>query len=54
MDVGDHMIKNTANNYITWKSWHAPYLHEQTVGIVAATACTRGVVKDIAGSDLKD
>jgi hypothetical protein len=35
-DVANHMIKNTANKYITWKYWRAPYLHAQSMGIVAA------------------
>ena len=30
------MIKNTGNHYITWKYWHAPYLHAQSLGIIAA------------------
>jgi hypothetical protein len=36
IDQADHMIKNTANRYITWKYWHAPYLHAVSMGIVAA------------------
>ncbi len=28
----DHMIKNTSNRYITWKYWHAPYLHAKING----------------------
>jgi hypothetical protein len=36
LDNADHMIKNTGNRYITWKYWHAPYLHAQSLGIVAA------------------
>ncbi len=31
MDVADHMIKNTANKYITWKYWHSAYLRAQLV-----------------------
>ena len=27
LDNADHMIKNTGNQYITWKYWHVPYLH---------------------------
>ena len=30
------MIKNTGNRYITWKYWHAPYLHAQSLGVIAA------------------
>jgi hypothetical protein len=30
------MIKNTSNGYITWKYWHAPYLHAKSMGIIAA------------------
>lgn len=36
LDNADHMIKNTGNRYITWKYWHAPYLHAQSLGIIAA------------------
>jgi hypothetical protein len=36
MVVADNMIKNTANKYITWKYWHASYLHVQSMGAVAA------------------
>ncbi len=30
------MQKNTNNRYITWKYWHAPYLHAKSMGIIAA------------------
>jgi hypothetical protein len=30
------MIKNTSNRYVTWKYWHAPYLHAKSMGIIAA------------------
>lgn len=36
LDNADHMIKNAGNRYITWKYWHAPYLHAQSLGIIAA------------------
>jgi hypothetical protein len=36
IDQADHMIKNTSIKYITWKYWHAPYLHAVSKGIVAA------------------
>ena len=36
IDNLDHMIKNTNNRYITWKYWHAPYLHAKSMGIIAA------------------
>ncbi|KAL7425562.1 hypothetical protein ACHAXH_000395 [Discostella pseudostelligera] len=46
LDNADHMIKNTGNRYITWKYWHAPYLHAQSLGIIAAydmyTECCEG------------
>ena len=35
-DNADHMVKNAGNRYITWKYWHAPYLHAQSLGIIAA------------------
>lgn len=36
IDNLDHMIKNCSIRYITWKYWHAPYLHAQAMGVVAA------------------
>lgn len=36
VDNLDHMIKNCGNRYISWKYWHAPYLHAQSMGIIAA------------------
>lgn len=36
VDNADHMIKNAGNRYISWKYWHAPYLHVQSLGIIAA------------------
>ena len=36
IDNLDHMIKNACNRYITWKYWHAPYLHAKSMGIIAA------------------
>lgn len=35
-DNADHMVKTAGNRYITWKYWHAPYLHAQSIGIIAA------------------
>ncbi len=35
MDVANHMVKNTANKYITWKYWHSAYLHAQSMVVVA-------------------
>ena len=35
-DNADHMIKNAGNKFISWKYWHAPYLHAQSIGIIAA------------------
>ena len=32
----DHMIKTAGNTYITWKYWHAPYLHAMSMGVIAA------------------
>ncbi len=58
MDVADHMIKNTANKYITWKYWHAPYLHAQAMGIVAAydmyKECCDGLLDTTWKVDVKD
>ena len=37
VDNMDHMIKTTGNNFISWKYWHAPYLHHaMTMGVIAA------------------
>ncbi len=36
IDNLDHMIKNTSIRYITWKHWHAPYLHEKSMGMIVA------------------
>jgi hypothetical protein len=36
LDNADHMIKNTGNQFILWKYWHAPYRHEISLGIIAA------------------
>ncbi len=32
----DHMIENCGNRFISWKYWHAPYLHAQSMGAIAA------------------
>ena len=34
MDLANHMIKNTANKFITWKYWHSAYLHAQSIVVV--------------------
>lgn len=36
LDNADHIVKNAGNWYITWKYWCAPYLHAQSLGIIAA------------------
>jgi hypothetical protein len=36
VDSMDHMIKNTGNTLISWKYWHAPYLHGMSMGMIAA------------------
>jgi len=36
IDAADHMIKNAGIRYITWKYWHAPYLHALSLGVIAA------------------
>ncbi len=36
LDNADHMIKNTGNQFISWKYWHAPYRHVISLGIIAA------------------
>jgi len=58
MDVANHMIKNTANKYITWKYWHVPYLHLQSMGIVAAydmyKECCDGLLDATWKVDVKD
>jgi hypothetical protein len=50
--------KNTANKYITWKYWHAPYLHAQAMGIVAAydmyKECYDGLLDATWKVDVKD
>lgn len=35
IDSADHMIKNTKIRYVTWKYWHAPYLHALSLGVIA-------------------
>lgn len=35
IDSADHMIKNTGIRYVTWKYWHAPYLHALSLGVIA-------------------
>ena len=36
VDNVDHMIKNAALHYKTWKYWHAPYNHAHAMAIIAA------------------
>jgi hypothetical protein len=36
IDMADHMIKNAGAKYITFKYWHAPYLHGLALGLVIA------------------
>jgi hypothetical protein len=36
VDNVDHMIKNCAMRLISWKYWHAPYLHAHAMGVIAA------------------
>ena len=36
LDSADHMVKNTGNQFISRKYWHAPYRHVITLGIIAA------------------
>ena len=36
LDNADHMIKNTGNQFISWKYWHSPYHHAISLGIIAA------------------
>ena len=35
VDSADHMIQNTGIRYVTWKYWHAPYLHALSLGVIA-------------------
>ena len=53
MDVADHMIKNTANNYITWKYWHSAYLHAQSMVVVAAYDMYKECFEDLLDSTWK-
>ena len=36
VDSLDHMIKNCAIRFISWKYWHAPYNHGHSIAITAA------------------
>ncbi|KAL7528119.1 hypothetical protein ACHAXR_005384 [Thalassiosira sp. AJA248-18] len=36
IDNVDHMIKIAMIRYITWKYWHAPYLHALSIAVIAA------------------
>ena len=57
LDNADHMVKNTGNRYITWKYWHAPYLHGQSLGIIAAydmyLECCEGEIDQSWKVDIK-
>lgn len=48
LDNADHMIKNTGNQFISWKYWHSPYRHAISLGIIAAydiyIECCRGLL----------
>lgn len=48
VDNMDHMIKTAANTFISWKYWHAPYLHAMTIGVIAAydmyLECSEGLL----------
>ncbi len=35
IDNLDHMIKNYLIRYLTWKYWHLPNLHAQSMSIIA-------------------
>jgi hypothetical protein len=56
IDNLDHMIKNASNWHITWKYWHAPYLHAKTKGVIAAydmyNQCCNGLL-DVSWEILK-
>ncbi len=58
MEVADHMIKNTANKYITWKYWHSAYLHAQSMVVVAAydmyMECCKGLLDSTWEIDEKE
>ena len=47
----DHMIKMAGNTYITWKYWHAPYLHAMSMGVIAAynmyVECCEGMLDNM-------
>jgi hypothetical protein len=42
------MIKNTGNYFISWKYWHAPYLHAMSMGVIVAydmyLECSEGML----------
>ncbi len=48
VDNMDHMIKTATNIFISWKYWHAPYLHAMTIGVIAAydmyLECSEGLL----------
>ena len=36
IDIADHLLKNAAIFYRTWKYWHAPKTHSISIAIVIA------------------
>ena len=50
IDAVDHMIKIAGIRYITWKYWHAPYLHCLSIAVCAAynmyLECTEGMLDE--------
>jgi hypothetical protein len=34
VDSMDHMVNTTGNRFVSWKSWHSPYLHAVSMGII--------------------
>lgn len=36
IDIADHLIKNANIKFLSWKFWHAPYLHALSMGVLAA------------------
>ena len=53
MDVANHMIKNTANKYITWKYWHSAYLHAQSLVVVVVYAMYKECYEGLLDSTWK-
>ena len=50
IDAVDHMIKIAGIRYITWKYWHAPYLHALSIAVCAAynmyLECAEGMLDE--------